>query len=78
MKAAAPFSARRVRARQRLVDAARALAADGVPIADAFTPFPLDELDEFVVHRASRLPWITGICGLAGAGMAMRCSGGGR
>ncbi len=51
----------------RLVEAARALGRDGVPIADAFTPFPLDELDELVVHRSSRVPWITGICGLAGA-----------
>lgn len=50
-----------------LVDAARALAADGVRIADAFTPFPLEELDEIVLPRASAVPWITAASGVAGA-----------
>ncbi len=52
-----------------LVSAARALADDGIPIADAFTPFPLEELDELVEHRASRVPWITALSGLAGAAL---------
>jgi hypothetical protein len=50
-----------------LLAAARALAAEGVDIADAFTPFPLEELDEHIVRSPSLLPWITGISGLTGA-----------
>ena len=57
-----------------LVAAARALAADGVPLADAFTPFPLPELDRYVVRTPSRVPWITGAGAVAGAltGYAMQ------
>ncbi len=50
-----------------LVEAARALSTDGVTIVDAFSPFPLEELDDLVVHHSSRVPWITGLCALAGA-----------
>jgi hypothetical protein len=49
------------------VAAARALSADGVVIADAFTPFPLPDLDRYLVRAPSRVPWITGAGAVVGA-----------
>jgi hypothetical protein len=57
-----------------LVDAARALADEGVALADAFTPFPLPELDRYLVRAPSHVPWITAAGAVAGAltGYAMQ------
>jgi hypothetical protein len=57
-----------------LVAAARALAAESVTLADAFTPFPLPELDCYLAHEPSRVPWITGAGAVVGAvtGYAMQ------
>jgi hypothetical protein len=50
-----------------LVAAVRTLAAEGVALADAFTPFPLPELDRHLVRSPSRVPWITAAGAVAGA-----------
>jgi len=50
-----------------LVAAARTLAAEGVALADAFTPFPLPELDRYLVRSPARVPWITAAGAIAGA-----------
>jgi hypothetical protein len=57
-----------------LIAAARTLAAEGIALADAFTPFPLPELDRYLVRAPSRVPWLTGAGAVAGAltGYAMQ------
>ncbi len=49
-----------------LLAAVGAVRAKGLTVVDTFTPFPVHGMDEALGEKASRLPWITGILGLAG------------
>lgn len=50
----------------QLLAAVKALRGEGLKVVDTFTPFPIHGLDEAMGARPSRLPWVTGILGLAG------------
>jgi hypothetical protein len=50
-----------------LVTAARRVHAEGYRRVDAFTPFPLEELDEALEIRRTRLPWVFFLAGAMGA-----------
>jgi hypothetical protein len=50
-----------------LVAAARRLRAAGICDLDAFTPFPVPELDEVLDARAGALPWLVLAGGILGA-----------
>lgn len=55
---------------ERLVEAARAARDAGVEGLDAYTPFPVDELNEVLALRDNRVAWlgvIGAVCGLAAA-----------
>ena len=49
---------------ERLVEAARRAREAGVEGLDAYTPFPVDELNEVLALRDNRIPWL----GVIGAG----------
>ena len=46
--------------------AAKECAGNGLEVVDAFTPFPMHEIDHVMKLRRTRLPWVTLIGGLAG------------
>ena len=50
-----------------LVAAARRVHEKGYRQVDAFTPFPLEELDEALEIRRTRLPWVFFLAGATGA-----------
>jgi hypothetical protein len=50
-----------------IVAAARALHARGYRRLDAYTPFPMRELEDALELRRSALPWLALLMGLAGA-----------
>src|SRR5438105_3637672 len=55
---------------EKLVEAARAARKAGMIGLDAYTPFPVDELNEVLALHESRIPWlglIGAAFGLAGA-----------
>lgn len=55
---------------ERLVAAARAAREAGMTGMDAFTPFPVDELNETLAIHDNRVPWlglIGGVFGMAAA-----------
>jgi hypothetical protein len=54
-----------------LLRATRAVRRAGVPIADAFTPYPVHGLDEAMGLPRSRLTWVCFGAGLTGAASAM-------
>jgi hypothetical protein len=49
-----------------LLDATRACRARGMPVVDAYSPFPVHGLDEALGIRRSRLPWVCLVAGAAG------------
>ncbi|MBE7219853.1 MAG: DUF3341 domain-containing protein [Caulobacteraceae bacterium] len=51
-------------AADRLLAAARAEHAAGRPALDAFTPYPVEGLDEAFPIPARPMPWVMGACGL--------------
>lgn len=54
-----------------LVSAARACRAQGIPIVDVVSPFPIHGIDEVLGIRRSRLPWVTLAGGAAGLGLGL-------
>ncbi|TPL54369.1 DUF3341 domain-containing protein [Mesorhizobium sp. B2-4-6] len=54
---------------EALVEAARGMRGRGYRRMDAFSPFPLKELDEILEIRATRLPWAVLAGGIAGAAL---------
>jgi hypothetical protein len=55
---------------ERLVEAARGAREAGLEGLDAFTPFPVDELNEVLALRDNRIPWLGVIGAVCGAGSA--------
>lgn len=55
---------------ERLVEAARAAREAGVEGIDAYTPFPVDELNEVLALHDNRIPWLGVIGAICGAGSA--------
>ncbi|MBX3187869.1 MAG: DUF3341 domain-containing protein [Labilithrix sp.] len=55
---------------ERFLAAARRLHALGYAHFEAFTPFPMPELDEILVRRRTRIPWLVLLAGLTGAILA--------
>lgn len=55
---------------ERLIAAARAARDAGVEGVDAFTPFPVDELNVVLSIRDNRIAWLGFIGGVAGAAAA--------
>ncbi len=55
---------------ERLVEAARGARDAGIAGLDAFTPFPVDELNDVLAMRDSRIPWLGVIGAVCGAGSA--------
>lgn len=51
---------------ERLVEAARAAREAGWKDVDAFTPFPVDELNDVLAIRDNRIPWLGLIGGVTG------------
>ncbi len=56
---------------ERVVAAARRVRELGYRRVEAYTPFPIPELDEVLAIPRSRLPWIVLLGGLTGAGVAL-------
>lgn len=54
-----------------LLRACEAVRSAGYRHWDAHSPFPIRGLEHVMGLRASRLPWVTLLCGLAGAALAM-------
>jgi hypothetical protein len=54
-----------------LVGAARAARAERLRIHDAFTPHPVEGLDEAMGIRRTLLPWVTLVAGASAAGLAV-------
>src|SRR5690349_14543870 len=55
---------------ERLVVAARHLRTLGYPRIDAFTPFPIPELDEVLAVPRTKLPYLVLAAGVSGAVIA--------
>lgn len=55
----------------RVVEAARRVRALGYRKVEAYTPFPVPELDEVLAIRRTRLPYLVLFAGAAGAGIAL-------
>lgn len=49
----------------------REVASQGVEIHDVYAPYPIPELQEQIVSRPSRLPWICLALAVAGAGFKL-------
>lgn len=56
--------------RHRLIEAARQMRAFGYTKLDAFSPYPIVELEEAIGIKRSWLPWLILAGGLTGAGGA--------
>lgn len=52
-----------------ILEATKAVRADGMTIADVYTPYAVHGLDQAMGLRPSRLPWICFALGLVGAGV---------
>lgn len=55
---------------EQLVQALGAMRQKGYCRLDAYTPYPLSEVEEALRLQRSRLPWVVFIGGIAGAGAA--------
>jgi hypothetical protein len=55
---------------ERMVKALRELRAAGYTYLDAFTPCPVQGVEEAIGLRRSKLPWYVLVAGLTGAGFA--------
>ena len=55
---------------EQLVHAIRSMREKGYCHLDAFTPYPLAEVEDALALRRSRLPWAIFVFGLGGAGAA--------
>jgi hypothetical protein len=55
---------------EALLEAARAVRREGFARCEAYTPFPVDGLDELLEVPRSRAPLIVLLCGIAGAATA--------
>lgn len=52
---------------EALTTAARALRASGYERLDAYVPYPIDELEDLLDLRRTRIPWFALVAGLTGA-----------
>jgi hypothetical protein len=55
---------------EALLQAARGVRARGYRLVDAYTPYPVEGLDQALALRRSGLPWVAFGAGLFGAGFA--------
>jgi hypothetical protein len=53
-----------------VVAAAEHLRANGYSVLEAYTPFPIPELDEAIGTRRTKLPWLVLCAGASGAALA--------